>query len=318
MSGQQTPAQARVIDPILSQHARGYRQAGLIARMLFPIAYVAAYGGQVIQFGKESFRQYSSKRAPGTATKRIRFGYSGAPYAVVPRALEAVVPRELGVDAAAVPGINLGSRAVNTVMRVLDLEHEVECAGIATNASNYDTDHKITLTSTDRWSHPSSSDPVDDVMTGREAIRASIGMYPNTMMISAKALRCLKNHDDLIGRTSNAALRKVTLDTLREVFEVDNIVVGAATVADDADALSDVWGADVVLAYAAAGSDAGANNEEPAYGYTYAIEGMPLVEVPYWDNSTKSWVYGVSSDMTPVLSGMTAAYLIKDAGLPHA
>lgn len=317
MSGQQTPAQTRVIDPILSQHARGYRQAGLIARVLFPIAFVSAYGGQVIQFGKESFRTYSSKRAPGTATKRIRFGYSGSPYAIVPRALEATVPRESGVDAAAVPGINLASRSVNTVLRVLDLEHEVESAGIATNASNYDSDHKITLTGTDRWTHPSSSDPIDDVMNAREAIRKTIGMYPNTMAISATALNALKKHEDLIGRTSNAALRKVTLDTLREVFEIDNIVVGAATVANESDVLGDVWGDDVVLAYTAAGSDAGANNEEPAYGYTYAIEGMPLVEQPYWEHNSKSWVYGVSSDMTPVLSGMTAAYLIKGAGSPQ-
>ena len=46
----------------------------------------------------------------------------------------------------------------------------------------------------------------------------------------------------------------------------------------------------------------------------FGIEGMPLVEVPYWDNSAKSWIYGVSNDATPVLAGMAAGYLISGAG----
>ncbi|HHA2602409.1 TPA: hypothetical protein ACOEOE_004596, partial [Stenotrophomonas maltophilia] len=62
------------------------------------------------------------------------------------------------------------------------------------------------------------------------------------------------------------------------------------------------------------GADVNANVEEPSYGYGYRIEGMPLVEVPYWDNSAKSWIYGVSNDATPVLAGMAAGYLISGAG----
>ena len=105
MSGQMTPGQVRVVDPILSEHARGYRQAQLVATALFPFADVAAYGGQVIEFGKESFKIYNAKRAPGANTKRIRFGYEGKPYAIVPSALEAPVPREHMRDASQVPGI---------------------------------------------------------------------------------------------------------------------------------------------------------------------------------------------------------------------
>lgn len=317
MSGQQTGAQARVVDPILSEHARGYRQAQLIAAFLFPVAFVPAYGGKVIEFGKESFRLYNSKRAPGSATKRIRFGYEGKPYAIVPSALEAQVPRELGVDAQAVPGINLATRAVNLVLRARLLEHEYDCAQIARNASNYDSDHKVALSGNDRWTHP-DSDPVDDVTTGKEAVRASIGMEPNTLVLSARAWAALKRHPQLLGRTGEAGVKIVTLETLKAVLEIENIVVGKATVADASDSLGDVWGTDAILAYVSPGSGAEANAEEPSYGYTYAIEGMPLVEQPYWDQPTKSWVYGVSHDATPVLSGMTAGYLIQNAGADYA
>ncbi|MBH1867889.1 hypothetical protein I5U14_22385 [Stenotrophomonas maltophilia] len=313
MSGQMTPGQVRVVDPILSEHARGYRQAQLVATALFPFADVAAYGGQVIEFGKESFKIYNAKRAPGANTKRIRFGYEGKPYAIVPSALEAPVPREHMRDASQVPGINLSTRAVNIVLRSLLLEYEVDSAKIATNAANYDNDHKVALAGNNVWSN-AASNPAQDVETGKEAVRDSIGLYPNTMLLSAKAFKQLKQHPRLIDRSASTGIRKVTLDLLKQVFEIDNIVVGGGVVADDNGAFGDVWGTSAVLAYVSPGADVNANVEEPSYGYGYRIEGMPLVEVPYWDNSAKSWIYGVSNDATPVLAGMAAGYLISGAG----
>jgi len=319
---QMNPSQARVVDPILSNYARGYRQRSLIATALFPIAFVSMYGGKVIEFGKESFRLYSSQRAPGSTTKRITFGYEGKPFAIVPSALEATVPREIMRDASQVPGIDLGSRAVSTVLRSLLLEHEYAASQIARTAANYDANHKLALAGTDRWTSDTST-PIKDVQAAREAIRSSIGVYPNTMMISARTYSALKSHPDLIGRTANNALRTVTLDTLKAVFEVSNIVIGEAVVADASDSFGDVWGNDTVLAYVPEnGTDAGAtgiaNAEEPSYGYTYAIEGMPLVEQPYWDANAKSWVYGVSYDNSPVLTGMTAGFLLQNTGAAAA
>lgn len=318
--------QTRVVDPILSGHARGWRQATLVGRALFPIASVPAYGGKVIEFDKSAFRLVNSRRAPGAATKRITYGHEGKPYAVVPSALEAQVPREQMKDASAVPGINLAQRAVNIVLRSLNLEHEYSCAQIANNAANYDSNHKVTLTGTDRWTSPDST-PVDDVLDAREAIRTSIGMYPNTMEISARALTALKRHPDILARApTNNGVVTVTMELLRAVFEIQNIVVGAATISagDAGDTLGDVWGENVVLAYVSESgggitgdAEERANNEEPSYGYTYEIDDHPMIEVPYWDNSTKSWVYGVSWDNSPQLTGMTAGFLIVGAGTPQ-
>lgn len=313
MSAQMTPGQTRVVDPILSDHARGYRQAELVAPSLFPFADVSAYGGKVIEFGKESFKVYNSKRAPGTNTKRVRFGYEGKPYAIIPSALEVPVPRESMRDASAVPGINLATRAVNIALRSQLLEYEVDAAAIATAASNYDNNHKVALTGTDVWTND-ASDPAGDIEAGKEAVRSSIGLYPNTLLLSAKAFSACKRNVKLIDRTANTGIRKVTLDLLRQIFEIENIVVGSGVVAGDDNAFGDVWGTSAVLAYVSPGADVNANIEEPSYGYGYRIEGMPLVEQPYWDNSAKSWIYGVSNDATPVLSGMAAGFLIQGAG----
>ena len=313
MFAQMTPGQTRVVDPILSDHARGYRQAELVAPSLFPFADVSAYGGKVIEFGKESFKVYNSKRAPGTNTKRVRFGYEGKPYAIIPSALEVPVPRESMRDASAVPGINLATRAVNIALRSQLLEYEVDAAAIATAAANYDNNHKVALTGTDVWTND-ASDPAGDIEAGKEAVRSSIGLYPNTLLLSAKAFSACKRNVKLIDRSANTGIRKVTLDLLRQIFEIENIVVGSGVVAGDDNAFGDVWGTSAVLAYVSPGADVNANIEEPSYGYGYRIEGMPLVEQPYWDNSAKSWIYGVSNDATPVLSGMAAGFLIQGAG----
>ncbi len=313
MPAQMTPGQTRVVDPILSDHARGYRQAELVAPSLFPFADVSAYGGKVIEFGKESFKVYNSKRAPGTNTKRVRFGYEGKPYAIIPSALEVPVPRESMRDASAVPGINLATRAVNIALRSQLLEYEVDAAAIATAAANYDNNHKVALTGTDVWTND-ASDPAGDIEAGKEAVRSSIGLYPNTLLLSAKAFSACKRNVKLIDRSANTGIRKVTLDLLRQIFEIENIVVGSGVVAGDDNAFGDVWGTSAVLAYVSPGADVNANIEEPSYGYGYRIDGMPLVEQPYWDNSAKSWIYGVSNDATPVLSGMAAGFLIQGAG----
>lgn len=308
---QMTPAQARIVDPVLSTHALGYKGAGLVAQTLFPTGYVGIYGGNVIEFGKEAFRLYNSRRAPGTATKRIQFGYQGKPYAIVPSALEAPVPRELMRDASQVPGIDLGARAVNTVMRSVQLEREYNCAQLARTAGNYDTSHKAALIGTSRWTG-SASDPNADIRGAREAIRSTIGVYPNTVLLSATAFSACQENAKILDRTKYTGRDSITTDILARLWNVQNVVVGEATVADASDSFGDVWGDDVIVAYTNISSDP--NVEEPSYGYTYTIEGHPLVEQPYWDANAKSWIYGVSYDNTPVLSGITAGFLIQDAG----
>lgn len=312
---QLTPGQTRLADPILSAHARGFRQPGLVGQILFPLAPVSAYGGQVIEFGKEAFRLHNSRRAPGAATKRIDMGYAGKPYAIVPSALEAKVPRELMRDAAQVPGIDLASRAVNTVLRVLQLEQEDAAAKLARDVANYDAQHKVTLAGAALWSAATST-PSKDIQTGKDAIADSIGIEPNLVVLSRKAYNRLKVHAEIIERTKHTSIQSLTTDLLQTLWDVERVVVAGAKVASGAnDVFSDVWGTDVILAYASLGAAIGANVEEPSYGYTYAIEGMPLVEEPYWDANAKSWIYPTSFDATAVISGMAAGYLIQNAGL---
>ncbi|MDP1696495.1 MAG: major capsid protein [Xanthomonadaceae bacterium] len=292
---------------------------GNVGQLLFPVAPVRAYGGKIIEFGREAFRLYNSHRAPGANTKRIDFGYSGKPYAIVPRALEAVVPRENQNDAQQVPGIDLAAEAIDLVLDSQQLENEVDDANIARNAANYDANHKVALVGTARWTG-AAGDPSADINAAKEAIRASIGVRPNTVVLSPSAFAACETNAKIIDRLKYTGRDSVTVELLAKLWNVQTVAVGDAVVATGQnDDFGDVWGDDVIVAYVApAGGGSSRSQRKPSFGYRYTIVGMPLVEPAYWDNSAKSWVYGVSNDSAPVLSGMTAGYLIQNAGGPAA
>ncbi|WP_368565498.1 hypothetical protein [Pseudoxanthomonas sp. UTMC 1351] len=314
---QQTTAQSRVLDPILSEHARGYVRPGNVAKKLFPVAFVKAYGGQVLEFGKEAFRRYNSKRAPGSATKRITFGYAGKPYAIVPKSLEALVPEENQNDALQVPGVDLAADSVDVVLDVQELEHECECADIARNPANYDVNHLNVLVGPNRWTG-ANGDPTADIAAAKEAVRKSIGVRPNIVVLSATAFAACEFNPKILERIKYTGRDSVTTEILAKLWNIKEVVVAEAVSASGQnDDFGDVWGDDVIVAYVSPEQSNGRRSTaKPSYGYTYAITGMPSVNQPYYENNIKSWVYPVSNDATPVLSGMTAGYLIQNAGAP--
>ncbi|MCL2790116.1 MAG: major capsid protein [Desulfobulbus sp.] len=297
----------RVINPILSTIAQGYLQADLVGSALFPRVPVEISGGQILEFGKESFKLYNARRAPGGSTKRISFGYLGKPFALTIDSLEAPVPREFLRDASVMPGLDLGERAVNLVMRSLLLALEVAQATLATDPAQYDASHKITLAGVSKWSDP-ASDPIAQMESYKEAIRQSVGIRPNTLLLSAQAFSAAKTNAKIREQFKYTTADSLTVDMLARVFDLKRLVIGEAVLSDDAGTISDVWGNNAVLAYV---PEVPTSMEVPSYGYTYTMNGHPLVEEPYYDNNAKSWVYGVSFERAPVLSGITSGFLIQ-------
>jgi Phage major capsid protein E len=308
-----TPAQARVVDPVLSTVAQGYQNNEMVAGNLFPVVPVGLRGGNIITFGKEAFMLYGSQRAPGENTKRVAFGYAGAPYALVDYSLEGVVPSEVSQEAANGPGIDLGQGAIFSVSAIMALRLEKQAADIARNAASYAATNKSTKSGTSQWSDFSGvSDPIADIETAKEAIRAATGKRPNTIVMGASVMAKLRQHPKVIDRIKYTGRDVATPELLASLFGVARVVVGDAIYSNDAGtAFTDVWGKDVVVAYTEIGSMA--SNGLPSYGYTYQLNGYPMVEEPYYDRSAKSWVYPVTRVEAPVLASASAGYLITNA-----
>jgi hypothetical protein len=308
---QMTAAQARVIDPILSTAAQGYKNEDFVGDALFPVVPVDQRGGKIVTFRKEDFQIYSTGRAPGANTKRVQYGYDGSPFALEQHALEGVVPFEIMQDANAVPGIDMGRIAVMKTQNIIALRTEKAQADLATTAGSYAGSNKLTtLAGNNLWSAKhADSDPIGNVMTAREAIRAKTGRYPNTMVLSALTFAGLQSNLQIIDRIKYTGRDVPTVELLASLFQVKRVVIGGAVYANAAGAFADVWGKTAILAYTEIGSIA--DMGLPSYGYTYRLRGFPIVEQPYQDRNAKSWVYPVTDELKPVIAGADAGYLIS-------
>lgn len=310
---QLSPSQARVIDPILSTVAQGYQNSEMVANYLFPTVPVGLRGGNIITFGKEAFMLYASQRAPGENTKRISFGYAGSPYALADYSLEGLVPMEIQQEASNGPGIDLGQGAVYNVSAIMALRLEYQAANIARTAASYAAANKTTLSGTAQWSDFTGvSQPIQIIETAKEAVRAATGKRPNTVVMGAAVMAKLRQHPIIVDRMKYTGRDVATTEILASLFGVQRVVVGDAIFSNDAGtAFTDVWGKDVVVAYTEIGSMR--TQGLPSYGYTYQLNGFPMVEEPYYDRSAKSWIYPVTRAEAPVLASASAGYLITNA-----
>lgn len=301
--------QVRAVDPILSNIAQGYRHPEHVGFALFPRVPVKQRGGQVIEFGKDSFKRYNTRRAPGSNTKRLQFGYEGKPFALFQDALEGKVPWEHMQDANQVPGIDLGTESTNEVMSILSLGLEIEQAELALNAANYSINNKDTLSGTDQWTDP-NSDPAKQIREYREAVRSIVGIRPNVMEVSASGFNALCEHPKILERFKYTSSDSITADMLAKLFNLRRLVVGEAVYMNEgSEQMVDVWGNAAVLAYV---PEQISSRRQPSFGYTYALEGHPIVEEPYNDRNAKSWIYPVTYERAPVLSGIESGFLIQD------
>lgn len=303
-------SQARVIDPILSTHAQGYRNDEYIGHLIMPIADIPTRAARILKFGKDSFRRMNTRRAPGAEYQRIQYGYASQPVALHQDALAASVAYENMEEASQVPGIDLAAGSVNLVLDIIALGREMETAGLVRDPGSYNANNKMAFTGADKWSDPASN-PASDIKEAREQVRRRIGRYPNLLTLGPEVFNALSNHPKIKEQFKYTSSESVTTAMLAKYLDVDEVVVGKAVylddnASDDADA-KDVWGSDAALSY----RPKGANYQVPSFGYTYRLKGYPMVMKPYQDNDTDSWVYKVKEEWAPVLSGMDAGFLFQ-------
>lgn len=310
MAGQSLAAD-RVVDPILTAVARGYRpQNAMVAEALFPIVEVGQRAGTIIKFGPDEFKLINTARAPGSNTKRVQFGYGSDKFSLIDHSLEGAVPKERLQEANAVPGIDLAQGAIRTVQGLMSREREWQAAQLAVNPANYDASNKATLSGTDRWDNP-ASDPAADIDEAREVIRQRTGVKPNKMVVAPRALTALRRHPKILDRMSTASDRPpATIEQLQRILEIDQIVEAESVYYDEANKIFvDMWTTSVVLAYTTPASLAEMGS--PSYGYTYRLTGMPEVEEPYQERNPKTWFYPVTDAYQAVLAGASAGFLFS-------
>ena len=106
----------------------------------------------------------------------------------------------------------------------------------------------------------------------------------------------------------------VSLDQLKTILNIEEIDVGDAVWKDASGVGSDVWGNNAILAYVPkiGGNGTDISLAEPGFGFTNVLEGHPFAETPYYDNGTKSWIYGATYERQPNVAYNEAAFLFTN------
>ena len=304
------PNQARVVDPILTNHARGYTQGGLIGDRLLPIVNMPTRAAKRIEFDRAAFRRYRIRRAPGGGIVQVDVGYEGKPVALSQYALAGKVPVEHLEEAAEVPDIDLQTESVNEVLAIIALEREIQQAEAARNAATYAAGNKVALAGAARWSD-AASNPAKAVEDAKEVIRARTGRRPNKMAAGAKVAAALRYHPTVVDRFKHTDPSTISDAMLAQYFNLKEFLVGDAIYDDDQGASQDVWGTDAVLAFVPEDGQSGLR--VPSFAYTYRLRGHPFVQPPYFDRGVRSWLNDVFDEWSPEIVGPDAGFLFQTA-----
>lgn len=298
----------RIVDPVLTNLSIGYSNADLVGDVLFPFVPVDKEGAKIPRFTKEAFKIYNTERALRAKSNRIN-PEDGDSLTVSLDEHDLEYPIDYREDdESAFP---LEAHATNVVTEGIRLRHEKKVADLVQNAANYAAGNKIILSGTSRFTDKANSDPIGVFEDGKEAIRGKIGKYPNTAVIGAAAWKALKHHPQLLDRIKYSIKGVMTVELLKEILEVERIVVGRAVYSSDQGVFGDLWGDNIVLGYVAQQREGATRTPyEPSFGYTLRKKGMPQIDKRTEDGKLEI-VRNTDNFMIAQL-GPDAGYLIGD------
>lgn len=214
------------IDPHLTAIAIGYTNAALIADQVLPR----------IPVGKSEFKYWSYPVAEAFTVPDTLIGRRSKPNEVEFSAVEDtastddyglddVVPQS-DIDNAA-PNYSPLDRAAMGVMDLVLLDREIRVANKVFSAASYPAANKTTLSGTSQWSH-ADSNPISAILTGMDAALTR----PNVLLFGQSAWTIFRQNPKIVsaclGNSGDKGI--ATRQQVAELFEVDEVIVGAARV----------------------------------------------------------------------------------------
>lgn len=277
--------QVRVIDPILTQLAQGYKNAEGVATFFGPAVSMNTRAGRTLVFGKEAFAAQNFLRAPGSNIQKIQNEFGTRSFSLRQEAISWEIAEEIAAEAKnGAAQIDLRQYAAKDAANRLMQSWEITVATAVTTSASYETSCRFDLATrasgADQFNQ-ATSDVEVLIDEAKEAVRAQIGTYPNKMVISPDAFNALKRNKRIRDFMQRGIL--VNEATLANIFGLDEIrVARRLKLNQSTGALENIYNNVAVLFYQPSGATDGfapaldANYGNPAFGYTYTLAGYPI------------------------------------------
>ncbi|HGU1009467.1 TPA: hypothetical protein ACM6Y8_000224 [Escherichia coli] len=266
----------RVVNPILTTVARGYKNAAFIGEKIFPVVEMDKEGATVPTFGNGVFAVYETKRAVGADSNvMIREKTGSVDIVLDEHDLSAPVDYRGSAESIFDEEAKATRRATNGIL----LRREVYAAALAQDAKIYKPNAKKVFTATDCWAN-GQGDPLRDVETYMDAVRNNVGLRPNIITMGASVMTLLKFHPVIQAAIGANERKIITADILKELFGVDEVVVGSPVSLGKDGKATDLWKDNLMGHYVTPpqGGAASADENEPSFGYTFRRKGMPVID----------------------------------------
>lgn len=220
-----------------------------IADRVFPVVNVGKQSDRYYTLQKHDFhRKRVTLRAPRTAANRVTFTVSSDSYFADNYALAA--ENALEDLANADVAVNLRQNSIRLIQRLLRLDQEVRVASLMTTPANVGS--SVLLAGADSWFSTSSADIIGQVMSAHAFIRSQTGLLPNTAIVDYDSFQAARRNSrawDQYKYTTGESF--LSAEQLRQMWQVDNIMVGRAIVNNSAGGWdsTNVWGNNCILAH---------------------------------------------------------------------
>jgi len=220
------PTQNQVhVDAILTNISVAYMQMqdNFIASKVFPVVPVSKQSDKFFTYTKNDwFRDEAQRRADATESAGGGYNLGTDSYQADVYAFHKDIGDQTRANADA--PINVDREAAEFVTSRLMLKMETQFVSSFFGSGVWATDY----TPSNLWSDYTSSDPLNDVETGKRAILATTGFAPNTLVLGYDVFKTLKNHPDLVDRIKYTSAQTLTEGLMGSLFDIDRVLVAKA------------------------------------------------------------------------------------------
>jgi len=262
------------VDAILTNISVAYiqDQGNFIANQVFPSVPVEKQSDKYFKYTKgDWFRDEAQLRAPSTESAGSGYSLSTDTYSTSVYAFHKDVDDQ--VRANADNPLNPDRDATTFVTQRMLLRQEIDWNTNYFTTGIWDTD-VVGGTNFTVWSNYTSSDPIEDIETGKSTMLTNTGFMPNTLVLGYDVFRQLRHHPDIVDRIKYTSSEVPAEGILSRLFGVDRVLVtrgiknsGAEGAADS---FAQIHGKNAALYYVAPSPGL----LTPSAGYQFAWRGV--------------------------------------------
>lgn len=213
------------VDAILTNISVAYiqDQGNFIANRVFPSLPVEKQSDKYFKYTKgDWFRDEAQLRAPATESAGSGYSLSTDTYSTSVYAFHKDVDDQ--VRANADNPLNPDRDATTFVTQRMLLRQELDWNTNYFTTGIWDTD-VVGGTDFTVWSNYTSSDPIEDIETGKSTMLTNTGFMPNTLVLGYDVFRQLRHHPDIVDRIKYTSSEVPAEGILGRLFGVDRVLV---------------------------------------------------------------------------------------------